>query len=446
MSRPSSRNIDAGEEKTTAGLSLGYGRGWLPFRFETDRFQVLSGAARAECEASDADIEAALDSPIDSGPLENLVHAHDRVLIVVPDATRAAGADRIATHLVARLNRLGLSDAHLAILIGGGIHRAPTRSEIRAILGEQIPERVEVLHHDALDAAASVELGTTQRGTPVEINRRLTEADRVLLVGAITFHYFAGFSAGRKAMVPGCSTERAIRANHLLAFDSATWSRATGVESGRLIGNPVHEDMEEAVAMLPPTFLVNTTMTAANQIGRVYAGHWQGAHRRGCSDYLASHAVDADGKRQIVVVGCGGAPRDVNLIQAHKAMEHASKVLEDGGTMIVVAECAQGLGRDDFLDWFVPGGARATAAKLMGGDYRVNGQTAWALRAKTERFRVRLVSSLDPSLVRRMGMEPMRSLDEAVADAPDARGYVLPGGSTTLPRLAFDEVGPTPRA
>jgi nickel-dependent lactate racemase len=141
-----------------------------------------------------------------------------------------------------------------------------------------------------------------------------------------------------------------------------------------------------------------------------------------------------------VIVSAGGAPRDVNLIQSHKAMEHAAAVLEEGGTMVVLAECGQGLGRDDFLDWFVPGGSRATATKLVSGDYRVNGQTAWGLRLKSERFRIRLVSSLPPDVVRSMGFEPCASIESALEGLSHESGYVLPNGLTTLPQLESEAV------
>jgi nickel-dependent lactate racemase len=357
------------------------------------------------------------------------------VVIVVPDATRAACVNRIAPLLVERLNRHGLSDSQISFLIGGGIHRAPTNEEVYSILGSDLPTRLEVHPHEANDAASHASLGTTTRGTPVVLNRRLVEADRVIVVGAISLHYIAGFSGGRKAILPGCAAERSIQANHLLSFDLETLEKRSGIASGCLDGNPVHEDMIEAVGMLNPSFLVNTVLDAHNEIVAVYTGHWRDAHRRGCEEYLASHTVMVDERRPLVIVSAGGAPRDVNLIQSHKAMEHASQVLAEGGTMIALAECAQGLGRDDFLRWFAPGGARTTAL-MLGEDYKINGQTAWGLRRKTERFRVLLVSALDADVVRHMGLEPHVTLESALSVVQSRPGYIIPGGLTTLPVIA----------
>jgi lactate racemase len=350
----------------------------------------------------------------------------------------------VAPLVVSRLGALGVPDDRIEILVGGGTHRPPTPSEVEWIVGPSIPRHIAVRFHDAADADSHVTIGTTARGTPIEVNRLLVEGDLVLLAGAIGFHYFAGFSGGRKGFLPGCASERAIRANHLLAFDPATLSKAAGVESGRLDGNPVSEDMEQASAAFDRAFLVNTVLDADDRIVGLYAGHWREAHRRGCADYLAAHTVRA-ARRPVVVVSCGGAPRDVNMIQSHKALEHARFVLDDGGDLVLLAQCPEGLGRPGFLDWFVPGGARATAEKLVAG-YKLYGQTAWGVRWKAERYRVRLVSSLDPDVVSRMGMIPYAGLDDALAACGPGRGWILPNGLGTLPVPDEAPVGGEPAA
>jgi nickel-dependent lactate racemase len=415
--------------------NLGYGAQQIPFRFDPQQFSLLALHDTTRAPLTDADLHAALDAPIYSPRLEELIKPDERVVIVVPDATRAARADRIAPMLVERLNRHGLSDRQISFLIGGGIHRAPTAEEIYAILGPGLPDRIAVHPHDANDAASHASLGTTVRGTPVVLNRRLLEADHVIVIGAISLHYIAGFSGGRKAILPGCAAERSIQANHLLSFNLETLEKRTGIASGCLDGNPVHEDMLEAVGMLNPSFLINTVLDAHNEIAAVYAGHWCDAHRRGCEEYLASHTVVVDERRPLVIVSAGGAPRDINLIQSHKAMEHASQVLAEGGTMVALAECAQGLGRDDFLRWFAPGGTRATAL-MLADDYKINGQTAWGLRRKAERFRMLLVSALDAGVVRHMGLEPHATLESALSVVQSQPGYIIPGGLTTLPSLS----------
>lgn len=423
-------------EPSQRSIKLGYGQTEVRFDYDPEFLRVLAPPEVEEARPLSADgVGRAIDQSVASPALDELVAAGDRVVIVVPDATRAAGVDQAMPPLLERLGRCGVPDAQISVLVGGGIHRPPTPDEVRQILGAGVAQRLAVNFHDANDAASHVRLGTTRRGTPVELNRRLLDADRVLVIGGIGLHYLAGFSGGRKAVLPGCAAERSIQANHLLSFDTEALEKRPGIESGRLEGNPVHEDMVEAVAMLDPTFLVNTVLNARNEVVAVYAGHWREAHRRGCEEYLAGHTVEVEARRPLVIVSAGGFPRDINLIQSHKALEHASAALEEGGEMIALAECAQGLGRPDFLDWFVPGGARGTAEKLVGG-YKINGQTAWGLRKKAERFRVMLVSSLADDVVRQMGLEPHASLASALAAASTRRGYIMPGGLNTLPVVA----------
>jgi nickel-dependent lactate racemase len=169
---------------------------------------------------------------------------------------------------------------------------------------------------------------------------------------------------------------------------------------------------------------------------RVYAGDWRAAHRLACSEYADSHTVKIKEKRPVVVASAGGAPFDLNLIQAHKALEMASYACAEGGHLVLVAECAEGLGRPDFLKWFDSEDSRALEARLREG-YEVNGQTAWSLLTKAERFRVQLVSNLPEEDVRHMRMTPARTLEEALARIDsDAGGYVLPRGAAFMPVVA----------
>ncbi len=414
-------------------ISLRYGRETVRMN-PGERFRELVAGAGATPELDDPALDAALDSPIGSAGLEELLGPADRVVVVLPDATRASGCDRVTAALLRRFERIGLPDGNVSLLIGGGTHRPPTADEVPRLTGTDAERRLAVHFHDAFDASAHVTIGRTSRGTPVEIQRRLVETDHVILVGAIGFHYFAGFSGGRKALLPACASERSIQANHLLGFDLGRLTRAEGVATARLDGNPVSEDMEEAARMFGPTFLVNTILDDQSRIVGAYAGDWFEAHRRGCADYLAAHRVAAPERRPVVVVSCGGAPRDINLIQSHKAMEHARAVLADGGDLILVAECPDGLGRPDFLEWFDAGDAEAMALNLSRG-YKIYGQTAWGIRWKTEAYRVHLVSSLPGAAVRHMGMVPHDSLPGALAAAGKGPGWVIPFGLGTLPVL-----------
>jgi lactate racemase len=414
-------------------IELGYGRATLAFEYEGGRFDVLERELADGPPLSDAEIGAGIDDPLDSQPLEDILSPGESVLVVVSDATRATGSAQVVNLLARRLIALGVAPHDLRVIFATGIHRAVTREEKAELLSPFIVQRVRTLQHDASDESKHVSMGVTERGTPIELDRALFDHSHVILTGGVGFHYFAGFTGGRKSVCPGLASRRTIEATHMLALDFERGGRREGVGAGRLYGNAVHEECERIAAEVAPSFLVNTVTDGRGRVVRVYAGDWRSAHRLACAEYADSHSVKIESKRPLVIVSAGGEPHDINLIQAHKALEMASHACEEGGHIILVAECAGGLGRSDFLKWFESEDSRALEARLREA-YEVNGQTAWSLMTKAERFRVQLVSALADEEVRRMRLQPARSLEEALARVPaDARGYVLPRGAAFIP-------------
>jgi nickel-dependent lactate racemase len=419
-----------------ANIRLGYGRDFLPFEFEGGRFEVLEAEADGGTPMSDAEVGAAVDDPVDSQPLEDIISPGESVLVVVSDATRPTGSAQVVNLLVRRLIALGVAPYDLRIIFATGLHRAVTPGERAELLTPFIVQRVRTLAHDAGDDSGHVSVGVTERGTPIELNRALFEHSHVILTGAVGFHYFAGFTGGRKSVCPGLASRRTIEATHLQALDFEQGGRRAGVGAGRLDGNAVHEECERIAAEVAPSFLINTVTDARGRVVRAYAGDWRVAHRLACAEYADSHTVNIPEKRPVVLASAGGAPFDLNLVQAHKALEMAAHACEEGGHIVLVAECPDGLGRADFLKWFDSADSRALASRLR-ESYEVNGQTAWSLLTKAERFRVRLVSNLAEEDVRHMRMTPARTVEEALAGvAPDAAGYVLPRGAALMPVVA----------
>ena len=413
-------------------IELGYGNKSLAFEYDEARWQVLAPDAKNERPLSDAEIGEALDAPIGLPSLEELLQPGDTVLIVVSDATRATASAQIVNLLVRRIIQSGVNASDIAIIFATGIHRAPIDEEKRELLTPFIAQRIRTIDHDAAGPNL-ITLGTTSNGTPVEVNRALKDFSRVILTGAVGFHYFAGFTGGRKSICPGLAAARTITATHMLALDFERGGRRAGVGAGQLDGNAVHEECERVAALIDPTFLVNTIVDERGRAVKVFAGHWQTAHREACEAYGAAHALRIHKKRETVVVSCGGSPYDINLIQAHKALDMGAQACVEGGDIILLAECADGFGRADFLKWFASADSEALEARLK-ESYEVNGQTAWSLLTKAESFRIQLISKLADSDVRKMRMVPARSLAEAlVKAAQNGTGYILPRGASTLP-------------
>jgi len=255
----------------------------------------------------------------------------------------------------------------------------------------------------------------------------------VILTGAVSFHYFAGFTGGRKAICPGLAAAETIKATHMLALDFERGGRRAGVAAGSLKGNAVNEECERIAAMIDPAFIVNAIVDDRGRVEKVFAGDWRAAHARACEVYASSHAQRIPEKRELVIVSCGGLPYDINMIQAHKALEMAAHACTDDGLIILLAECEEGLGRPDFLKWFESADSRAVESHLREA-YEVNGQTAWALLTKTERFRVHIITKLPDDDVRTMRMIPARSIEEASTQVtPNSKGYIMPRGAALLP-------------
>jgi nickel-dependent lactate racemase len=413
-------------------IQLAYGRGSINLDYDSAHFDVLAPIENS-APLTDGDIGAAMDAPIDSRPLEDMVESGDSVLIVVSDATRATASAQVVNLIVRRLIQTGIPPHEIAIIFATGIHRSVRDDEKAELLTPFIAQRIRTIDHDAYDPANFIDLGTTEDGLPVQLNRALKDFSKVILTGAVGFHYFAGFTGGRKSICPGLASAQTIEATHLLAMDFARGGRRAGVASGSLKGNAVNEECERVAALINPAFLVNAIVDERGRPEQIFAGDWRAAHRAACEAYAASHTQSIPEKREVVIVSCGGAPYDINMIQAHKALDMAAHACVEGGTIVLLAECADGLGRPDFLKWFESKDSRALEARLR-EHYEVNGQTAWALLTKTERFQVKIVTGLDEQSVRVMRMVPADSLAEALADVPQhADGYIMPRGAALLP-------------
>lgn len=414
-------------------IDLRFGNTSVPFTYNAARFDILTPDANS-IPLSDAEIGSTLDHPIDSPSLEEIVKPGTRVLLVVPDATRQSGCAQIVNLVVRRLIANGSSPSNINIIFATGIHRPVTEDEKQALLTTFISQRIKVLSHDATDTVRNFRVGVTSAGIPVELNWLLTEFDHVVLIGSVTFHYFAGFTGGRKLICPGLASTRTIEETHKLAFDCNTKDRRQGVGTALLDDNPVHEAFQEAAALIDPAFSIMTIVNDSGEVTEVHCGNWITSHRQACDSYLAGHAAKINERRNIVIASCGGYPLDINIIQAHKTLEAASQVCVEGGTIIMLAECADGLGRADFLNWFEANNSDDLATQLC-DRYQVNGQTAWSLLRKAERFDIRIMTSLSVSELERMRLRKVDSLEHALSDLGSATGYVLPFAAKTLPQI-----------
>jgi len=361
----------------------------------------------------------------------------EKVVIVTSDITRYTGSEVYLPLLVERLNRQGIPDGDIEVLVALGIHRAQTPHEHEKILGT-LYGRIRVVDHDCDNNAELVSIGKTSNGIDVRINRRAVEAKRLILTGVIGFHYFAGFGGGRKSVLPGIASRQACMDSHFAVLNPGHGSgKNLHAVTGNLDNNPVHQAMTEACALAAPDFILNTVLAPDRRIIAAFAGQWREAHAEGCRYYREHFSYPLRARADLVVVSCGGFPKDINLIQAHKSMEYAAQALKEGGVMILLAECRDGFGNSTFFNWFRHKQLDQFETALR-ERYEINGQTAYSTLQKALRFRIILVSKFPGQQVQEMGMLPAGSLDEALQMAnsflpPDWSALVMPEGGSVLP-------------
>lgn len=416
----------------------------LKYDRDTQRADILASATilaprlpNPELSASEM-VEKALENPAGSAPFRKIFKPNEQVLIVTSDMTRYTGSETYLPILVDQLNACGIADEKISLLIGLGIHRRQTEAEHRKILGS-LYGRVAVYDHAADDPSALVALGTTAGGIPVEINRRVVEAERVIVTGTAGFHYFAGFGGGRKGLVPGVASRQTCMASHFAVFNPAPQRgkhpRAT---AGVLEGNPVHRNLLEAARMVRCDFLLNTVLSPQKQILGVHGGALEPAHLTACAQVSTLYQMPT-AAADMAIISSGGEPKDINLIQAQKALDYGSRAVKEGGTIILLAACRDGFGHAEFFPWFQYQDLDQFEAALR-ENYQINGQTAHALLSKARKYRILLVSEFDARTTAHMGMEKAGNLQQALDMAltrlpPDAKTLVIPDGGVILPQL-----------
>jgi nickel-dependent lactate racemase len=279
-----------------------------------------------------------------------------------------------------------------------------------------------------------VRLGVTSHGTTVELFRPLVEADLRVCLGNLEFHYFAGYSGGAKSVLPGCASKTTITANHGLMTKP-------GAATGRLEGNPVREDLEEGAAMLGVDFILNVIVDDHHRIVAAAAGHVCQAHRRGCELVAERGSVPIDKLADIVLVSAGGYPLDVNMYQAQKALDNAVHAVREGGVIIWVAECREGLGSATFASWLQEADSVEGILERIGREFVLGGHKAAAIASVLKKAKVYFVSALPTDVLGQIGLVPFADLDQAMeaalaATSADAQVLVLPYGDSVLPQVA----------
>jgi nickel-dependent lactate racemase len=287
-------------------------------------------------------LEFSLRHPVGSPPLAQLAEGRERVAIIVPDVTRGVPVADILPTVIHELERSAIRLEQVTVVIATGVHRPASREEIATIVGS-LAGRVRVINHNPFEPGQLVYLGTTRLGTPIEINRTVFEADLRIAIGKVEPHEFAGFSGGRKAVLPGVASEHTIQMNH-----SPEMLLVPRAAPGLLEGNPVSEDMDEAADMLGLDFIVNTVQGTQGQRLGVFAGELKKAHREAVKFVRSFCGIEIEEQPDIIVT-TPGPPLNIDLYQSLKSIIALGELLQPGGIIVLYSACPDGFGTTDMF-------------------------------------------------------------------------------------------------
>ena len=423
--------IDFGQERNMK-IELGFGNGTQTVDVPCANY---AGTLKANPVSTDLtgedEVKRALREPIGSPRLRDIVKPGEKIAVITSDITRPCPTWSIMPAVLDELYSAGIPADDITLVFALGSHRKHTEEEKKHLAGERAYREIKCTDSDPDDC---VSLGTTKRGTPVDITRTVAEADRRICLGNIEYHYFAGYSGGAKAIMPGASTPEAIQMNHRFMVEDTSYA-------GRLEGNPVREDIEEAAGITGVDFILNVVLDEDKNIIKAAAGDVTKAHREGCRFLDGLYRVTIPERADIVIVSQGGAPKDLNLYQLQKALDNSRHAVKKGGTIILIGSCREGLGNKVFEEWMTKSASPESMITRIREDFVLGGHKAAAIAMVMQNAEIYLVSELDPAFAESMFFKPFSTVQEAFEAAlacrgDDAKVLVMPHGGSVLPTEA----------
>ncbi len=419
-------------------VALPYGKTKLEADLPEDRILKVMHSRLDGCRPAASGeelVRQSLERPIGSMPLAELAEGKKKVVLLASDHTRPVPSRIIVPQMLSEIRRRN-PDAEVMILIATGCHRGTRREELEQKFGPEIMAREHIVIHDCRDDANLVKIGTLPSGGDLIINRMAAEADLLVAEGFIEPHFFAGYSGGRKSVLPGVAAREAVYYNHNAAFIDDPGSRA-----GILEGNPIHRDMIYAARKANLAFIVNVVINSEKQIVASFAGDCEAAHLEG-TRFLHGLAAERPVPADIVITTNNGYPLDQNAYQAVKSMCTAEATCREGGVIIVAAQCCDGVGGDSFYRTF----RENPSAEAILEDFRrrapcetVEDQWQSQIFARIlSKHTVILISDLPDTVVRELHMIPAGTVEEALAEADRllrqerAQICVIPEGISTM--------------
>lgn len=373
-----------------------------------------------------------LRNPIGKPPLRGILNLEDEIAVVVDDNTRPCPDKKLLPPLLNELDRGGVENDNIKIVIAYGLHPPLDRDGLVELLGEEIVEDFEIVNHIPDE---TVNLGISSRGIPIEVNKEVMNADFLISTGFIEPHFFAGFSGGRKSIMPGVSSRRAIYGNHGYEMIADPHSRP-----GELEENPIYMDSIEHAEEAGLDFILNVTLTEDGQIADVVAGDPIAAHLEGVEAERERALCKMDCKADIVVTTNSGAPLDLNFYQTVKGIYHASLAAKGEGTIVVTSECGDGIGPEEFEELHKRAGSPEEVIEIIREEEPIGVQWENQLLAEVQKnYDIYLKFSLDGENLKDFMVNSIDTVEEGLEkgfekQGDEAKVVVIPSGPMIVPR------------
>lgn len=326
-----------------------------------------------------------------------------KISIVVADKTRLCEYHSFLPALVQVLEQNGAVPSNIQFFVAYGTHARQSDTECRAAYGN-IYDTYRFVHHDCTDRNLFSRIGTSPKGTPVLIRKDLLKSNLIITFGALSHHYFAGYGGGRKLLFPGLGYKSDIYLNHSLFLDRAEKNLSRGCMPGNMKNNPLASDLREIDTFNPvPRISIHAILNSRGQVCELITGKNYSDFLNACKKLDTCYRADTQTQFETVIASCGGFPKDINLIQSHKAINNAALFVKDGGSLIILAQCRDGEGSHTFIPYFKTPGFKDAFAMLE-KTYKGNGGTALSMMAKTARINIFLKTDLDDIICRTIGV------------------------------------------
>ncbi|MCX8128456.1 MAG: nickel-dependent lactate racemase [Synergistetes bacterium] len=380
-------------------------------------------------------MKVAILNPIGTPRLREIARGKKRVAIVINDITRPCPTELMLDAIMEELEEAGINYANVKLIVATGNHRANTPGEIEQMIGKKWYSKLATINHSAYDESELVYVGMTAKGVPIEVNRHFVEADLRIITGLISPHQGAGFSGGRKSVVPGISSFKTIRVHHSFPI------RPRKPSMGWLKGNPFHEEALEGAKLVGVDFMVNVVQNHRKEVVAVVAGDLEKAHLAGVEIARKANTVKISALADVTIVSPGGYPRDVDLHQSQKAIACAEMATKPGGIIILVAECKDGIGK--FGRWLKEASSPEDVIKRFeeeGYTHDASSKDFMLARALCNHKIIVVGANIDPADLKSMFFEVEEDIQNAVAKAISEKGkdaliLVFPHASELIPSI-----------